>query len=501
MPKGLIEMLAVPGLTRAAHSPDPRRRWPSRRSRSSRPRRATDGWPAFQRSGRRRFRESSRASPSRARAARCAVSSRVGGGAPPRRRRSRTPERPARRDRRRASAARGGRRPHRHRRRVRRRSRRRRAVVHAAAGRAREQRATARRCRSSSSTARVSRCTARRRADFGARSGVRPGSDEHVAAVLARLVERGVISDARTATTTCDCPATWTNRRSIARRDCRSSSPSCAKDAARSTRPREARCRTLLDAGRHSRRAALPHALLGRQGVDRRDGAGRARRGWSYIGITDHSQAAFYVGGMTREKILAQHEEIDALNAASTDFRVLKGIEADILADGRLDYDDEIARRVRLRRRLGSLAFAIGQRGDDGARASRARRSAPDDSRPPHGANAARRASPTRSTSTRCSRRPPTSASAVELNADPRRARSRLAPSSRARRRRRDDRDRTGRAFRRRARQRGHRRRHRAQRLARARGDVLNAARASDDVARVRASARRSRQLEPAKSV
>lgn len=61
--------------------------------------------------------------------------------------------------------------------------------------------------------------------------------------------------------------------------------------------------------------------------------------GWSYIGITDHSQAAFYAGGMATEQVLAQHEEIDRLNAASPDVRILKGIEADILADGALDYD------------------------------------------------------------------------------------------------------------------------------------------------------------------
>lgn len=72
--------------------------------------------------------------------------------------------------------------------------------------------------------------------------------------------------------------------------------------------------------------------------------AARAR-GWSYIGITDHSQTAFYAGGLSRERVLAQHEEIDALNAASSDVRVLKGIEADILADGALDYDAELLSR------------------------------------------------------------------------------------------------------------------------------------------------------------
>lgn len=40
-----------------------------------------------------------------------------------------------------------------------------------------------------------------------------------------------------------------------------------------------------------------------------------------------------------------QHDDIDELNAATTGFRVLKGIEADILADGRIDYDAELLDR------------------------------------------------------------------------------------------------------------------------------------------------------------
>ena len=68
-------------------------------------------------------------------------------------------------------------------------------------------------------------------------------------------------------------------------------------------------------------------------------------RGWSYIGITDHSQSAFYAGGLSRERVLAQLGEIDELNEAADGFRILKGIESDILADGRLDYPDEILDR------------------------------------------------------------------------------------------------------------------------------------------------------------
>jgi DNA polymerase (family 10) len=43
--------------------------------------------------------------------------------------------------------------------------------------------------------------------------------------------------------------------------------------------------------------------------------------------------------------MLRQHDEIDELNAALDGFRVLKGVEADILADGRLDYDAELLDR------------------------------------------------------------------------------------------------------------------------------------------------------------
>ena len=70
--------------------------------------------------------------------------------------------------------------------------------------------------------------------------------------------------------------------------------------------------------------------------------AAARERGWYYIGISDHSESAFYAGGLKRDRLLRQHEEIDRLNARMNGFRILKGIEADILADGRLDYDAEI---------------------------------------------------------------------------------------------------------------------------------------------------------------
>ena len=69
------------------------------------------------------------------------------------------------------------------------------------------------------------------------------------------------------------------------------------------------------------------------------------RRGWSYIGISDHSESAFYAGGLSRDAVLTQHEEIDRVNETLDGFRVLKGIEADILADGRVDYDASLLER------------------------------------------------------------------------------------------------------------------------------------------------------------
>jgi DNA polymerase (family 10) len=64
--------------------------------------------------------------------------------------------------------------------------------------------------------------------------------------------------------------------------------------------------------------------------------------GFSYIGICDHSQTASYAHGLEPERVIEQWRTIDELNESLRDFRILKGIESDILFDGSLDYDDEI---------------------------------------------------------------------------------------------------------------------------------------------------------------
>jgi DNA polymerase (family 10) len=79
----------------------------------------------------------------------------------------------------------------------------------------------------------------------------------------------------------------------------------------------------------------------GRATVEEMAEAARAR-GWRYLGIADHSRFAGYAGGMTRDEIIAQHAEIDVWNAAhGKKLWLFKGIEADILPGGQLDYEDE----------------------------------------------------------------------------------------------------------------------------------------------------------------
>lgn len=67
--------------------------------------------------------------------------------------------------------------------------------------------------------------------------------------------------------------------------------------------------------------------------------------GFKYMGLSDHSQSAKYAGGLGAEEIKKQHAEIDALNKKLGGFKILKGIESDILADGSLDYPESILKK------------------------------------------------------------------------------------------------------------------------------------------------------------
>jgi DNA polymerase (family 10) len=66
--------------------------------------------------------------------------------------------------------------------------------------------------------------------------------------------------------------------------------------------------------------------------------------GYAYIAVTDHSKAVRVAGGMD-EKQLAKHlKEIEKADGQISGFRILKGVEVDILPDGTLDLKDDILR-------------------------------------------------------------------------------------------------------------------------------------------------------------
>jgi DNA polymerase (family X) len=65
--------------------------------------------------------------------------------------------------------------------------------------------------------------------------------------------------------------------------------------------------------------------------------------GWEYLGIADHSKSSFQANGLDEDRLLKQVAEIRALNASKRfKVHVFAGVECDILADGRLDFDDAV---------------------------------------------------------------------------------------------------------------------------------------------------------------
>jgi DNA polymerase (family X) len=66
------------------------------------------------------------------------------------------------------------------------------------------------------------------------------------------------------------------------------------------------------------------------------------RLGFEYLVISDHSKAAFYANGLSEERIIEQHKQIDELNKKLAPFKIFKSIECDILNDGSLDYDNSV---------------------------------------------------------------------------------------------------------------------------------------------------------------
>ena len=73
------------------------------------------------------------------------------------------------------------------------------------------------------------------------------------------------------------------------------------------------------------------------------------KRGYAYLAVTEHSQKVTMAKGLDARGLARHIERIDRLNASYEDFRVLKGIEVDILEDGTLDLPDDILSKLDLR--------------------------------------------------------------------------------------------------------------------------------------------------------
>ncbi len=65
-------------------------------------------------------------------------------------------------------------------------------------------------------------------------------------------------------------------------------------------------------------------------------------QGFSYLGMADHSQSAFYANGLNEERVKKQLKEIEELNSEMAPFKIFRGIESDILMDGSLDYPNQV---------------------------------------------------------------------------------------------------------------------------------------------------------------
>ncbi|MGD7651830.1 MAG: DNA polymerase/3'-5' exonuclease PolX [Verrucomicrobiales bacterium] len=68
--------------------------------------------------------------------------------------------------------------------------------------------------------------------------------------------------------------------------------------------------------------------------------------GLQYLGIADHSKSTVVANGLNAERLLAQVEEINRLNATFDGFHLFAGSEVDILKDGTLDFPDDVLARL-----------------------------------------------------------------------------------------------------------------------------------------------------------
>lgn len=74
-------------------------------------------------------------------------------------------------------------------------------------------------------------------------------------------------------------------------------------------------------------------------------------KGYEYMMITDHSKSLYVANGLSEERLLEQHARIKALDAQYPEIDIYSGVEMDILADGEMDYSNDV---------LAQLDYCIG---------------------------------------------------------------------------------------------------------------------------------------------
>jgi len=72
------------------------------------------------------------------------------------------------------------------------------------------------------------------------------------------------------------------------------------------------------------------------------------KKGYQYVAISDHSKSLKIAHGLDESRLIKQIEEIDHINEKLKGIQILKGIEVDILTDGKLDLSDKVLEKLDL---------------------------------------------------------------------------------------------------------------------------------------------------------
>lgn len=86
-------------------------------------------------------------------------------------------------------------------------------------------------------------------------------------------------------------------------------------------------------------------------------------KGYEYMIITDHSKSLYVANGLSEERLLEQNARIKALNEQYSEIDIYSGVEMDILADGAMDYSDDVL--AQLDYCIGAIHQSLNQSEDD----------------------------------------------------------------------------------------------------------------------------------------